>query len=129
MNKFDLGKKAIQIKSWSWMPGMLAIFVPDIDENKSAPIKERITESSVNKFNECNKYGNWIPDLNDPATTGCLLELVRIASESPCAFPENMFDSKGPYWRMRTFKKSIEIGSYRSEAELFVDVLEYFSDQ
>lgn len=129
MNKIDFAKKAIQLKSWSWMPGMLAISTPDVDDNKSTLLKERVVETSLNNFNENNKSGNWIPDLNDPATTGCLLELVRKASESPFAFTENSFDSKGPLWKMRSFKKSIEIGHYRSESELLVDALEYFSEQ
>jgi hypothetical protein len=125
-NKIDLGKKVIDLKAWSWMPGMLAIFLPSLN---NSPIKDRVIESSVNEFNESNKYKNWIPDLNDPATTGCLLELVRKASGSPFAVTEHHpASNNGVIWRMRTFNKSIEFGCYHNEVDVLVDALEYFGN-
>lgn len=64
-----LGKRAAACKHWRWLPGMLAIHA-----DKTA---HRVHDD-VRTFEET--IGVHIaPDLDDPATLGCLLHLVREA--------------------------------------------------
>lgn len=65
----DLGRRAVACKSWRWLPGMRALGC------KGKPEAWFRVEEKLPKLT-----GDWsaaIPDLSDPATIGCLLELVR----------------------------------------------------
>jgi len=67
-NEFEtLARRAVACKHWKWLPGMLAMLEEwswRVGNGESAP-------------DVC------IPDLTDPATRGCLLELVRKAWKQP----------------------------------------------
>jgi len=60
----DLAKRAVACKHWRWMPGMLAI----VGVERQRVLSEKLPA-----------YPDWLPDLKDPATLGCLLALVREA--------------------------------------------------
>ena len=55
-----LARRAAACKSWRWLPGMLT------------DVGERVTDAEAS-------YLGTLPDLEDPATLGCLLVLVREA--------------------------------------------------
>jgi hypothetical protein len=57
----ELAKRAVACKRWRWMPGMLTINGTRIQRTPNVEITAA-----------------W-PDLDDPATLGCLLALVREA--------------------------------------------------
>lgn len=57
----DLAKRAVACKRWRWMPGMLAIVGVE---------RQRVLSDKL------PAYPDWLPDLNDPATLGCLEQLV-----------------------------------------------------
>lgn len=68
----DLSKRAIGLKGWRWMPGMLV----------------QTAEGQSWRLDECDEWAGqppvfafpeWFPDLTDPATLGCLLARVREA--------------------------------------------------
>ncbi len=65
-----LAKRAVACKGWRWMPGMLA------GRSDCPPIRLAAIEDAGNALQE----HRWLPDLQDPATLGCLLALVREAT-------------------------------------------------
>ena len=72
----DLAKRAVASPHWRWMPGMLARY-----ENGGW---YRVTEADgvgmpVSYRPQDPRYA--FPDLDDPATLGCLLQLVREAHD------------------------------------------------
>ena len=112
----ELAKRAVACKHWRWMAGMLttddfrvtAIHpdgLPHGEYSQVGPLLWKINAEHM-------------PDLNDPATLGCLLALVREVWGKPEVFVQS-------YW-----SKSIcdEYGifqvGYPSEAELLVAALE-----
>lgn len=65
----EIAKRAVACKKWRWLPGMRAI------GRKGKSEAWFRVEEKLSKLT-----GDWseaIPDLSDPATIGCLLELVR----------------------------------------------------
>ena len=72
MNKMqELAKRAVSCKHWRWLPGMRAV------GRKGSPDAWFRAEESLRSL-----HGDWrsaLPDLDDPATAGCLLALVREA--------------------------------------------------
>lgn len=65
-----------------------------------------------------------VPDLDDPATIGCLLRLVREVLGDPVACVEHLdgLDGWGRPWRVTTHV--ISTGSATTEAEALVIALE-----
>ncbi len=71
MNYEELAKRVVACKGWRWMPGMKAL------GKKDMPTAWFRLEETIQ-----NLHGDWsnaTPDLSDPATIGCLINLVRIA--------------------------------------------------
>ena len=81
----ELGKRALACKHWRWMPGMLAF---DAGGNQHRVIehdegREYVT-TMLRDYNDahCESSARAVdltPALDDPATMGCLLYLVREA--------------------------------------------------
>lgn len=59
----ELAERVIKCKHWRWMAGMLSLD----------------TGLRFDEFTDMDDWEATIPDLNDPATIGCLLSLVREA--------------------------------------------------
>lgn len=65
----EIAKRAVACKKWKWLPGMRAV------GRKGQPEAWFRVEEKLSKLT-----GDWskaVPDLSDPATIGCILELVR----------------------------------------------------
>ena len=69
-----LPQRVIKCKHWRWMPGMLVRY----SDGKSWYRLTEIDSYGIRPTNykPPNPRDAW-PDLNDPATIGCLLALVR----------------------------------------------------
>lgn len=64
----DLARRAVACRGWCWMPGML-VWGGD-----------RVTEDTLGIAHGV------VPDLTDPATRGCLLELTKEARNAPFGY-------------------------------------------
>ena len=109
MNK-ELAKRAVACKRWRWMPGMRVVR----DNAWSEPLSQRVPCTVPN-----GRYPDAWPDLDDPATLGCLLALVREARNDSTLYAHPY----GQGWRWRSNYRDCT-AIYGSEIEALVAALE-----
>lgn len=102
-----LAAEAVADKHWRWLPGMLARFGDD---------RARLDESV---FGWDVVVAGWLPDLDDAATLGCLLALVREAWGRD-VFVEHHGDG---FWRVHQAHREYVIGVGRTESAALVAAL------
>jgi len=109
----NLAKKLVASPSWRWMPGMLATHHRTSDirvvtcDGDSADPHIAITEDDWPVPVSVDEYGitgdspdgdvssyPFLPDLEDPATLGCVLALVRAHLDAPRARVEVRADMR-----------------------------------
>jgi hypothetical protein len=92
---YELGKQVKQSSKFRWMPGMAWV-----DPHGTNPWQKRgrLLEVRNAAFGE-----QWVPDLEDPATIGCLLSLI-----SQDWRPELLekFEILSPEWVVNTILQS-----------------------
>lgn len=79
----ELAERAVKAKGWRWLPGMRALDSSG-EEHPARVIDHRrsvVYEDNDGAIHEGVVSRSDVPDLNDPATVGCLLALVREAWE------------------------------------------------
>lgn len=59
-----LARRAVACKVWRWMSGMLAV--------DTSPDSPRPPQRLGQKFSQPADGREWLPDLSDPATLGCI---------------------------------------------------------
>lgn len=109
-----LARRAVACRAWRWMPGMLAsgFRVCRVDPHgyrfgwSDSSYAYRITDDVL-------------PDLQDSATLGCLLALVREAHGRRC-----YTQAVGGYWAVQNDDTEQAWGAEATEAEALVDALE-----
>jgi len=74
----ELARAVVRYNQWRWMPGMRA-YSPNLDRYWRVTIDPNTDELD----GPDGGVTDWIPDLEDPATLGCLLALVRAAYNCP----------------------------------------------
>lgn len=109
----ELGRRAVACKDWQWLPGMAVLADPDTDAD---PIWPRVGEYGVPPDSGC------IPDLQDPATLGCVQALACAALGVACITVERDYAQRAlsvPYmWTARTMSGQIsKRGWFRIEHE------------
>ncbi len=86
----EIAKRAVACHDWRWMPGMLC--QPDEDGYAARVLHAGTTLATPQTADSYDRGGiitrgcireDSLPDLNDPATIGCLLYLVREAWNDP----------------------------------------------
>ena len=127
MTDIDLARRAVACRGWKWLPGVQAI---DPTPNGLSP--QRLGNQFVEPADGCG----WLPDLDDPATLGCLLALAREAWGHVGIWVEYTSDSSDgiPHWEIswgawpmagpRLPAAPPPGGWYNSEAEALVATLE-----
>ena len=108
-----LARRAVQCAAWRWLPGMRVLFggfagARMVDDYDHAPGERDL------------------PDLDDPATLGALLSLVREAHDDPmiCAVAHRSEDGPVRWWIDSDQCPVDDLYAYDSEAEALVAALE-----
>ena len=118
-----LASEAVADKHWRWLPGML-----DTDGRRVLSVRERIAPLEGSWLNGVDLGGSTVtgrlahaklPDLDDAATLGCLLALVREAWGRD-VFVEHHGDG---LWRVHQAHREYVIGVGRLEAAALVAAL------
>lgn len=150
----DLAKRAVACKNWRWMPGMLVMSDPDqVPRVIGSPVwpselRARVTGEWLGRWYGVGQFcvdhpdaehesmsgddlPGTLPDLDDPATLGCLLALVRDAwcdQGLHCAGRysdgEWLWHVQGGYPHGATFRRRVCTIGHVTEAEALVVALE-----
>jgi len=103
----ELARRAVACKGWQWMAGMLTLEGYRLDNSGRLKAEQQ---------------GDQLPDLNDPATVGCLVALVRKAWGEPTAHAVPFSDGT---WYVQGKYIDDEHGHGDTEAEALVRALEF----
>ena len=116
MRDNDLAKRAVACKHWLWIDGAKGICPHGISFRWKGG---HFSHEHGGPHDVCQWPNNFVPDLTDPATLGCLLQLVRDTYNLPCWLAPNRSLAS---WYVDAQSGSLSVG--KTEAEALVAALE-----
>lgn len=131
-----LARRAVACRHWRWMPGMLCIW-PNGNSYRVGQVADVNGADSLPNY-PSNGWGDEYPDrtlghpdLDDPATLGCLLALVREAWGDEWLACKGDYSPHGSTWVVysgkphgRRFLTQVAGIRYPTEAEALIAALE-----
>jgi hypothetical protein len=140
MNPEDLARRAVACSGWRWVLGALAVRVEPLAYcferyDPATPVGRRYRVLEVGAdFARCDgecftlPSRSFAPDLEDAATVGCLLALVREAWGIPtlaAVYCEEAHPGQGSGWAVQSADNRIPIaGEHATEPAALVAALE-----
>lgn len=112
-----LAQRAVACEAWRWMGGMRSL--PGTLEKWACRVSDN--DDRANDLDGWTRQGA-LPDLDDPATLGCLLARVRAAWGDPYAFVRYRGSKPRPDWAVFIRQDVTLTGD--TEAEALVVALE-----
>lgn len=107
----EIARRATKIKSWEWVPGMLA--VRDTPQDKKDYLKTEVRILGIKDVATAVTFQS-IPDLSDAATLGALTALVRKVAKDDRAYLCDFDSHDSVQWGV----VSTVISSIREEKDL-----------
>lgn len=127
MANVELTRRAVAAKGWRWMPGMRLVTLSSLATVRLHAADEPFAEWP-------GFESDWLPDLDDPATLGCLLALVReawgdgealgIAAHAMPLIDRDGLVAMWHVWIDENFMDSRMVGRGVTETEALVAALE-----
>lgn len=135
MSDLDLARRAVACPRWRWMEGMreatgcrAGLISPDgmvqASTHRSGKGQPRAVVHVVDIGGSNNGWARALPDLDDPATVGCLLALVREAWGDPLLHVQWSWTWSGWYVYGAHPRLPGLLGRHGSEAAALVAALE-----
>jgi hypothetical protein len=118
MNLEDLGRRAVACKHWRWMRGMITNLGERVCNVDNEDDPKHVFVLTPGHFIRSLSASERTPRLDDPATLGCLLALVREAAREP-GFSVRMVAG---YWYADG--NGLAVQACETEAEALVAALE-----
>jgi len=140
-DEINLAKRAVACEAWEWMSGMTAIPL-GFERERWLLCWVQGKEAGGYQTSGGKWWGiansdtpmdltEWIPDLSEPATIGCLLDLVRKIWRDHTATIVATKESDGSTgWIMESWNPQSpinQIGPFSTEAETLIAALEVLS--
>ncbi len=95
-----LSERAVACEAWEWLPGMLV-------RSTTSTYTDRVRDCDELDFNEYIRQPMYV-DLGDPATLGCLIELVRRGLRESCRHPGIIDTLLDGFWIVRDGRPAVE---------------------
>ena len=124
----DLARRAVACPGWRWLPGMRAIGGCVVATGCPLWLVDGVPRMPVDGeycmwLRETGEHPDVLPDLDDPATRGALLALVREAYGKPGIHARQIRDQIWGVFR-DPWRKQRPIAIQSTEAEALVAALE-----
>lgn len=131
MDKEEVDEQFVACEGWRWVEGMLRLPNPHREFDGSSDGRRFLGYDGAtllfsgvingeHEYYDAHHWGPALPDLNDPATLGCILALARELNDDPVLCIS--FTSDGQWYIDDV--AAIHHGLFDTEAEALLDALQ-----